>query len=88
MKSYKCIVSGVVQGVYYRKSVSQNALKANFKGYVKNLSDGTVEAGVYCKEEQLNEFLNILQKGSPNSRVDDISVGLHDEQFVDFEIRY
>lgn len=88
MKSYRCIVTGIVQGVYYRKNVETSALKAHFNGYVKNLSDGTVEACVTCEDERLNEFLDILQQGSPNSRVDDISVALIDEQFLGFEIRY
>jgi len=88
MNNYRCIVSGKVQGVYFRKNVEANALKANFKGYVKNLKDGTVEACVSCDEEKLKEFLNILQKGSPNSRVDNIDVELIDEEFSLFEIRY
>lgn len=88
MNNYRCIVSGKVQGVYFRKNVEANALKANFNGYVKNLKDGTVEACVSCEKEKLKEFLNILQKGSPNSRVDNIDVELIDEEFTQFEIRY
>lgn len=88
MKSYRCIVSGVVQGVYYRKNVEANAKKANFAGYVKNLPNGTVEAYVSCEKERFNKFIGILEKGSPNSRVDNIDVSEIDEEFIGFEIRY
>ena len=88
MKSYRCIISGKVQGVYYRKNVSQNALQENFKGYVKNLPNGDVEACVECEENQFESFLKILHKGSPNSRVDDIEITTTNESFTNFEIRY
>ncbi|AZV46632.1 acylphosphatase [Nautilia sp. PV-1] len=88
--TYRFIVSGRVQGVWYRKFIQQNAKKAGFKGYVKNLPDGTVEAVADIEnEEKLKEFLNILKEGSPYSEVKDIEVEpLQDQNFDDFEIRY
>ena len=89
MKNYKFIISGRVQGVYYRKNVHANSLKSNFKGYVKNLPDGTVEAGVTCDEHDLDIFIDILKKGSPNSEVKNIKILNTDELFENkFEIRY
>ena len=88
MNSYRCIVSGKVQGVYYRKNVCENALKESFKGYVKNLPNGDVEACVECEKEELKRFTEILQQGSPTSRVDNIEIGVIDEIFDKFEIRY
>ena len=69
MKSYKFIISGKVQGVYYRANVKKNAFNRGYKGYVMNLSDGTVEATVTCEESRLEEFIEILNKGSKNSSV-------------------
>ncbi|MCD4758967.1 MAG: acylphosphatase [Arcobacteraceae bacterium] len=89
MQSYRFIVIGHVQGVYYRKNIQENATKERFCGYVKNLQDGTVEACVTCDESRLEPFLAILQKGSPNSIVKDIKQFHCDEFFTkDFEIRY
>ena len=88
MKNYKFIISGKVQGVYYRVSVKKNALKLNYKGYVKNLSNGTVEAGVTCEEIQVNDFIAILQKGSQRCSVTNIAKSEHDETFTTvFEVR-
>jgi acylphosphatase len=69
MKSYKFIIKGTVQHVYYRKNVSENATKENFNGYVKNLPNGNVEAAITCKEKELKIFMDILKKGSEKSQV-------------------
>lgn len=72
MKSYKFIISGKVQGVYYRKSIAENANRAKLSGYIKNLPDGNVEAVVTCHEKRVNEFITILKSGSEHSKVDNI----------------
>ncbi len=88
MKSYKFIISGKVQGVYYRVSVQKNAISFGYSGYVKNLSDGTVEACVTCEKNKLDKFIEILKRGSQNSRVDTITQQECDECFThDFTVR-
>lgn len=89
MGSYKFIVSGHVQGVYYRKSVRKNAYDAGFCGYVKNLDDGTVEACVTCTSKKLDEFLSILRGGSTSSMVNEIKKLPTNEIYKkNFEIKY
>ncbi len=89
MRSYKFIVSGSVQGVYYRKSVLDNAKDAGFSGYVKNLNDGTVEAAVTCEDNSLDEFLWILRSGSKSSEVEQIEKFDIKETFTrGFEVIY
>jgi len=88
MKNYKFIISGKVQGVYYRVSVKNNALNSKYKGYVKNLPDGTVEACVSCLDSELPDFIEILQAGSKSSNVTDIKQFDCDMIFTDsFDIR-
>ena len=88
--TYRFIISGKAQGVWYRKFVSENAKKAGFKGYVKNLPDLNVEAVADIEnEDRLKEFTEILKKGSPYSDVKDIKIEKTDDiKFDDFEIRY
>ena len=69
MKSYRFFITGRVQGVYYRANVAKNAQEAGFNGYVRNLEDGRVEAGVCCKKIDLEVFMSLLKKGSPRSSV-------------------
>jgi len=89
MKSYKFIITGIVQGVYYRKNVQANAIKEHFSGYVKNLPNGKVEAVITCDVTKLDIFLDILHKGSPSSSVENIEQTICGEIFYGkFEIRY
>ncbi len=90
MKTYRFLVSGKVQGVWYRKFVSENAQKHNFKGFVRNLPDGRVEAVANIESpERLEEFLEILKEGSPLSIVEKIEYEeIPFEEFNNFEIRY
>lgn len=89
MKSYRFIISGKVQGVYYRKSVLNKAKAANFSGYVKNLPDKTVEAVVTCEPHRVNSFIAILKEGSLNSVVEDVEQHDHDKTFDgNFKIAY
>ncbi len=90
MKTYKFLISGKVQGVSYRAYVSENARRAGFKGYVKNLPNGKVEAVANIKDdEDLTKFLFILEKGSPSSDVKNINIEeLPYIDFKDFSIKY
>jgi len=88
MITYQCIISGKVQGVYYRYSVKKMALSAGFNGYVKNLPNGDVEACVtVTKEKELQPFLDILKMGSPHSKVQEIKTRQIESQYSGFKIK-
>ncbi len=91
MELYRFFIFGRVQGVFYRKFVSSAAMKRQFRGYVKNLADGSVEVVVELTDEDLEEFMRILKEGSPLSTVENISYeAIADGELVydGFEIRY
>lgn len=91
MEWYRFIIFGKVQGVYYRKSVSQAIMKRQFKGYIQNLSNGTVEVVAEVFDDEFDMFMDILKEGSPLSSVEDIQYEIiHDAEFTTdgFEVRY
>lgn len=91
MEWYRFIISGKVQGVFYRKFVSQAMMQKQFKGYIQNLSDGTVEVVAEVFDDDFESFMHILKTGSPKSVVEDISYEVIDDaEFTTdgFEIRY
>jgi acylphosphatase len=90
MKNYKFIIKGKVQGVYYRKTIYENSTLVNFNGYVKNLSDGSVEACISVKDEiELKQFKTILKKGSMSSKVESIEKFEIEEKYENgFSIQY
>ena len=54
MKNLKIIISGRVQGVFFRRFAKINAERLGIKGYVKNLSDGNVEINASSEKEKLD----------------------------------
>ena len=90
MEVYRFIVFGKVQGVYYRKFVSQSAMRKQLEGYIKNLNDGTVEVVVVLFDEDVEMFKKILHDGSPSSVVERIEMEILEEDdliYDGFEIR-
>jgi acylphosphatase len=91
MEWYRFVIFGRVQGVFYRKFVSQALMKKQFKGYIQNLSDGTVEVVAEVFDDDLDTFIQILKEGSPLSSVEDVKYEIIDDaEFTTdgFEIRY
>lgn len=89
MQSRRYIVRGNVQGVWYRAAIEELAREAGFSGYIRNLQDGSVEAGVSCPNDDcFDRFEVLLHQGSPLSIVDNISYDIIEEIFEgEFERR-
>ncbi len=91
MESYRFLISGKVQHVYYRKFISQILMRLQIQGYIRNLPDGRVEVVVRLYEDDLEPVDKALREGSPASKVEEIEVELleSDDIIYDgFEIRY
>jgi acylphosphatase len=66
-------------------------MKKQFKGYIQNLSDGTVEVVAEVFDDDFDTFMQILKEGSPLSAVEEVKYEIIDDaQFNTdgFEIRY
>lgn len=89
-KQITCIVSGRVQGVFYRAFTQANARSLGINGEVKNLSDGTVEIVAEGEEGALNQFKSILWRGSKFSKVNNVICEYSDKSvdYNDFKIKY
>ncbi|MBT3179979.1 MAG: acylphosphatase [Candidatus Marinimicrobia bacterium] len=74
MDRIHAIISGRVQGVWFRKYTRIKALELELKGWVKNLSTGEVELIAEGKENSLLKLSDWLNHGSPNSKVKDLKV--------------
>lgn len=74
MKSIHLIVSGKVQGVFFRDNTRKKAEELGIKGYAKNLQNGTVEIIVEGDEEKINELIDFIKKGPGIARVKDIKL--------------
>lgn len=57
------LISGKVQGVWFRASTKKEAIRLNISGWARNLKDGTVEVIAFGGENALNELGEWLEHG-------------------------
>ena len=84
------IISGRVQGVFFRAETRRAAEGHGVFGWVRNKGDGTVEAVFEGDKGAVNATTEWCHKGSPHSKVTNVDVRWEDYsgKFRDFEIRY
>jgi acylphosphatase len=68
----KCVVSGRVQGVWYRDTTRRKAVELSVGGHALNLPDGNVEVIACGSETAVNQLAKWLWTGSPMSNVTDV----------------
>ncbi len=67
------LVTGKVQGVWFRESTRQEAERLGVGGWVRNLPDGRVEAVFTGPTAAVDELVAWCRKGPPAARVDGVS---------------
>jgi acylphosphatase len=80
------LVSGRVQGVYFRKSTLIEAQSLGVNGWVRNLVDGRVEAVLEGEEHSVKMLVNYCRSGPSAARVDylHVSYGPFKGEFSNF----
>lgn len=83
------LISGRVQGVYYRASTEQKAVSLGLTGYARNLSDGRVEVVAEGPEARLSDLKAWCEDGPPEARVDSVDVTAQEPtgEFTGFAVR-
>ena len=74
MVARRCIVSGRVQGVFYRKSAQQRARELGVTGHARNRVDGSVEVLAVGEAAAVEAFVAWLWQGSSTSHVTAVEV--------------
>ncbi|MEN8257144.1 MAG: acylphosphatase [Thermodesulfobacteriota bacterium] len=89
-KCVRAVISGKVQGVYFRIFTQQEAEHLHLSGWVRNLPTGEVEALISGPSGQVDKMVEWLTMGSPSSRVDHVAVEevTCAESLFGFSIRY
>jgi len=84
------LVSGRVQGVFYRMFVLQEAQKLRLAGRARNLADGRVEVVAEGEAESLKRLVERLRAGPRGAAVDEVDASWDDYQheFDEFRIDY
>jgi len=89
MVRVRLMISGRVQGVFYRASCREEAEARGLAGWVRNLPDGCVETLVQGPREQVESMIRWCYVGPPHAQVSKIDVSYEDtrEDLRGFRIR-
>jgi acylphosphatase len=73
---YRVVVTGRVQGVWYRESCRREATAAGVAGWVRNGSDGTVEAVLEGEQAAVDRVVAWMRTGPRHAVVTGLDVRL------------
>ena len=84
------VVSGRVQGVFFRASTRDVAVRCGVRGFVRNLPGREVEAVLQGERAAVEKVILFLREGPPGAVVTGISVDWRDpvETYEGFHVRY
>ena len=86
-KSVRLYISGIVQGIFFRAFVKENAERYNVKGFVRNLEDGRIEVFLEGDTEDVNKMIELCKKGPKYSQIENVEVKLEKFQgFKEFKV--
>ncbi len=70
----KIVVSGTVQGLFFKNFTKEHADKLKLKGFVRGLESGDIEVIVEGDKENISQLVEILRKGPQYSQIRNIKV--------------
>ena len=82
-------IRGRVQGVFYRDSTQREAQRMELRGWVRNRSDGSVEAVAQGPPERVAALIDWCHDGPPLAQVAEVAVTEEsgDTEELEFEVR-
>lgn len=89
-KQVRIIVTGIVQGVSFRRCTQMTARQLGVHGWVRNLPAGAVEGCFEGDTAAVDSLVEWCRTGPPGSRVDTLTCSEHpgSGEFTSFDIRY
>lgn len=89
ISTVRIIVSGRVQGVFFRKSTKDKADELGIVGTVRNLENGKVEIVAQAGNEKLDAFIGWCHKGPVMAKVTQVDItnlASYEGEFISFKV--
>jgi acylphosphatase len=84
----RAVVRGRVQGVFFRDSARERALAHGVAGWIRNRSDGAVEAVLEGPPDAVARVVRFLHTGPPGAQVESVEISDEEpEGLTGFEVR-
>ena len=71
-------ITGLVQGVFFRREITDLAHRLGVNGLVRNLRDGSVEVLAEGERKSLEDLIHFCRIGPPRARVKNLNVDWSD----------
>ena len=85
-KTLRLVIHGRVQGVYFRDSMRREAQNLAVAGWVRNLSDGTVEAAVHGEPADVDAIVRWAHRGPDRAQVERVEIEPHEGSYTGFDV--
>jgi acylphosphatase len=84
----RVLIIGLVQGVFFRREITDLARRLGITGWVRNLPDGRVEVTAEGEKSKLDELIRFCHTGPPGARVRKVDIKWEDHtgEFRGFKI--
>ena len=82
----RLVIHGRVQGVFFRDSMRREAQRLAVAGWVRNRSDGTVEAAVHGEPAAVDAIVDWARRGPTLAQVERVDIEPHDGAYIGFEV--
>ena len=85
-ETLRLVIHGRVQGVYFRDSMRREAQRLGVSGWVRNRSDGTVEAAVQGEPADVDAIARWARRGPERALVERVEIEPHGGSYSSFEV--
>jgi len=85
-KTLRLVIHGRVQGVFFRDSMKSEAQYLGVAGWVRNRSDGTVEAAVQGEPAAVDAIVRWARRGPQHAEVERVDIKPDDGSYTGFEV--
>jgi len=82
----RLVIYGRVQGVFFRESMRREAMNLGISGWVRNRSDGAVEASVHGDTAAVEAIVRWSKRGPDHSHVERVEVMPDEGNYSNFEV--
>lgn len=86
MKTLRLVIHGRVQGVFFRDTMCREAHNLSVTGWVRNRSDGTVEAAVQGEPAAVDAIVRWSQRGPQHAQVVRVDIMPDEGSYTGFNI--
>lgn len=85
-KALRLVIHGRVQGVFFRDSMRREAQNLAVAGWVRNRSDGTVEAAVHGEPAAVDAIVYWARHGPKHAQVERVDIEPDEGSYSGFEV--